>query len=428
MAGARSLQSERRHPQSGPPTVAAMWEAEVWQPVFAFLEQIEPWIQQRQIELTSVPAPTHFEGLRGEWMLRQWQRLGLAAAMDEVGNVVAEWPGLDPTAPLVVLTAHMDTAFAPGTPVHPERRGGRIWAPGICDNGAGLAALLALALTFKEWHIQTDAPLLFVANVGEEGEGDLKGMRHLFGASHWAERIGDTVVLDGPGVDQITTAALPSRRLKLTLEGPGGHSWSDLGRASAVHGAVRVAAALLAQVQPRAEELGCNLGWIQGGSAVNAIAAEAQIKLDLRARDAGGLEQLSQAVRRAVAAGIEQENAAALSGAVQARLEVIGERPGGELDREAPLWKTMCAVDAALGIAAQTQRASTDANIPLSQGRAALRLGAGGRGGGIHTLQEWFDPTGRTLALQRTLLLALALSRAVTPSAPTLLRAGRRAR
>ncbi|MGH3184719.1 MAG: M20/M25/M40 family metallo-hydrolase, partial [Streptosporangiaceae bacterium] len=367
-------------------------------------------MEQRQIELTAVPAPTHFEGLRAEWMLRQWQALGLRASLDEAGNVVAERPGTDADASLLALTAHLDTAFAPGTPVQPERHGSRIWAPGISDNGAGLAGLLALARTLEAWGIRTRGPLLFVANVGEEGEGDLKGMRHLFGASPYAPRIGATVVLDGPGMDQVTTAALPSRRLKVTIEGPGGHSWSDLGRASAVHGAARVAAALLAQVQPRAEELGCNIGWMQGGSAVNAIAAEAHLKLDLRARDAAGLESLSQAVRRAVAMGVEQENAAALSGGVRARLEVIGERPGGELARDAPLWQVVRAVDRTLGIAALPQRASTDANIPLSQGRPALRLGAGGQGGGVHTLQEWFDPTGRAVALQRVLLLVLAWS------------------
>ncbi|HUX67675.1 MAG TPA: M20/M25/M40 family metallo-hydrolase [Terriglobales bacterium] len=403
---------------TAPEAVARRWQEPAWQPVYRYLEEIEGWLQQEQMELTAVAAPTQFEGLRAEWMLQRWQGLGLAARLDGAGNVVAERPGSEPEAPWLAVTAHLDTAFAPGTAVRPERRGGRIWAPGISDNGAGLAALLALARTLQEWKIATRFPLLLVANVGEEGEGDLKGMRHLFSAeSGWAERIGWTVVLDGPGTDQITTAALPSRRLRLVLEGPGGHSWSDLGRASAVHAALRVGAALLAQVQPQAQVQGCNVGWMQGGSAVNAIAAEAQLKLDLRARDRAGLEQLSQAVRRAVAAGVEQENGAALSGTATARVEVIGERPGGELEAEAPLLQLVRSVDRALGLEAEEQRASTDANIPLSQGREALRLGAGGQGGGVHTLQEWFDPQGRTVALQRVLLLVLALTQAEAPGA-----------
>lgn len=372
------------------------------------LAALEPWLQQRQMELTAVPAPTHFEALRAEWIRHAFTDLGLETRLDEAGNVLAERAGRDAAAPLVAITAHLDTAFAPGTPVRPERRDGRIWAPGISDNGAGLAALLALARILRDHAISTPAGLLFVANVGEEGEGDLKGMRHLFGpASAVASRIGCTLVLDGPGCDQITTQALPSRRFRLLLTGPGGHSWSDLGRASAVHAAARIGAAFLTQVQPQAQILGANIGLIQGGSAVNAIAAEAQLKLDLRARDAEGISLLTAALQRAVASGLEQENAAALSGAVRARLEPIGERPGGELPAAAPLLGLVRTVDSHLGIAAQIQRASTDANIPLALRRPALRLGAGGSGGGIHTLQEWFDPAGRTLALRRILGVTL---------------------
>ncbi|MGH9393157.1 MAG: M20/M25/M40 family metallo-hydrolase, partial [Terriglobales bacterium] len=277
---------------------------------------------------------------------------------------------------------------------------------------------LALARTVHDLRIVTRAPLLLVANVGEEGEGDLKGMRHLFGreGAH-AQRIGWTLVLDGPGTEHITTEALPSLRLRIGFEGPGGHSWSDLGRASAVHAAARVAASLLAQVRPQAGERGCNIGLMQGGSALNAIAAEAQLKLDLRARSRAGIEELAQTVRRALAAGLEQENAAALSGAVRAQIEVLGERPGGALAPDSPLLALVQAADALLGIAAEAQCASTDANIPLAQGRQALRLGAGGKGGGIHTLQEWFDPAWRTLALQRILLITLALSDAELPAA-----------
>ena len=396
----------------------SIWASPAWAPVFAHLEAIEPWVLAQQIAVTAVAAPTHFEGLRAEWMVRTLGELGLPAQVDAAGNVLAERAGAAARRPLAALTAHLDTAFPPGTSVQPARRQGRVWAPGISDNGCGLAALLAVARTLHDCRLRTRHPMLFVANVGEEGEGDLKGMRHLFSPQNpVARRIGWTLVLDGPGTDQITTEALPSLRLRIGIEGPGGHSWSDLGRASAAHAAARVAAALLAQVRPEAGELGCNIGLVQSGSAVNAIAAEAQLKLDLRARQRSGIERLNQAVRRALAMGLEQENEAALSGSVRGQIETIGERPGGALPPDSPLLALVRAVDSILGIKATTQCASTDANVPLSQAREALRLGAGGSAGGIHTLQEWFDPQGRMVALQRILLVALVVAGAEPPSA-----------
>ncbi|HXR96883.1 MAG TPA: M20/M25/M40 family metallo-hydrolase [Terriglobales bacterium] len=382
------------------------------QPALELLATLEPWIQQQQLAVTAVAAPTGFEGLRAEWVMRQWQALGLEPQLDAAGNVVAERAGTGADNGLVMVSAHLDTAFAPGTAVRPERRDGRLWAPGIGDNSAGLAALLALARVLHQARLRTPLSILFVANVGEEGEGDLKGMRHLFSsASPYAGRIRHSIVVDGPGAEQITCQALPSRRLKLIFEAPGGHSWSNLGGASAIHAAVRTAAALLAQVAPQPGVLGCNIGVVQGGSALNAIAAEAILKLDLRASDAAGLETLSQAVRRAIAAGLEQENAAAITGASRVRVELIGERPAGDLPADSTLLALVRAVDERLGIGSRLERASTDANIPLSQGRSALRLGAGGSGGGAHTLQEWYDPAGRTLALQRLLLILLAACR-----------------
>ncbi|HEY7856345.1 MAG TPA: M20/M25/M40 family metallo-hydrolase [Terriglobales bacterium] len=382
------------------------------QPALEMLAALEPWIQQQQLAVTAVAAPTGFESLRAEWVMRQWQSLGLDPQLDAAGNVVAERAGTGADSGCVMISAHLDTAFAPGTAVRPERRDGRLWAPGIGDNGAGLAALLALARVLHEGRLRAPLSILFVANVGEEGEGDLKGMRHLFSsASPYAARIRHSLIVDGPGAEQITCQALPSRRLKLVFEAPGGHSWSNLGGASAIHAAVRMGAALLAQVEPRPGVMGCNIGVVQGGSALNAIAAEATLKLDLRALDAAGLETLSQAVRRAIATGLEQENAAALSGAARARVELIGERPAGDLSSASPLLALVRAVDERLAIRSHLERASTDANIPLSQGRSAMRLGGGGAGGGAHTLQEWYDPAGRTLALQRLLLTLLAACR-----------------
>lgn len=391
------------------------------------LQSREQWVQKCQMEVTAIAAPTGFEAARAEWMRAQFANLGLAVSIDAVGNVLAQRASDDSGRPVVAVSAHLDTAFPPGTVVRPKRRDGRLWGPGICDNGAGLAALLALARCWQETVTHDRAALLFVATVGEEGEGDLRGMRHLFrSGAHWAGRIAWTLVLDGPGTAQITAAALPSLRLRAVLEGPGGHSWSDAGRASALHAAVRAGSALVAQVQSEPGELACNLGCLRGGSAVNAIAAQAECKIDLRARDATRLRQLEQAVRRAFAAGVEQENAAARAGRVQARIERIGTRPGGELAPDAPLLSLVREVDAALGIISQIQCASTDANIPIAQGRQALRLGTGGTAGGIHTLEEWYDPAGRALALRRLLwiLAELAGAEFALSSSQSCLRAG----
>ncbi|MGH9412266.1 MAG: M20/M25/M40 family metallo-hydrolase [Terriglobales bacterium] len=364
------------------------------------------------MEVTSIAAPTGFEAARAEWMRAQFEALGAAPTIDAAGNVIAEASSIaGGKAPAILVSAHLDTAFPPGTLIRVEQREGRLWGPGICDNGAGLAALLALARIWNESDVCSRAAVIFAATVGEEGEGDLRGMRHLFRPrSRWARRIGWTLVLDGHGATHITSAALPSLRLRVLIEGAGGHSWSDAGQASALHAAVRIGAALLAQVQSEPGELACNLGFLRGGSAVNAIAAQAEMKLDLRARDPLRLRQLEQAVRRALAAGVEQENAAARSGRVQARLESIGARPGGELPPHAPLLAAVREVDAALGIVSHLQCASTDANIPIAQGRQAVRLGAGGAAGGIHTLGEWYNPTGRALALHRIFLLVAALA------------------
>ncbi|MGH9466483.1 MAG: M20/M25/M40 family metallo-hydrolase [Terriglobales bacterium] len=376
------------------------------------LQAWERGLQQRQLEVTAIAAPTGLEAARAAWMVRQLAALGWTAGLDRAGNVIAERTR-SRGAGVIAVSAHLDTAFPAGTRVSVARRGTRLLGPGICDNGAGLAALLAIARWLTEQDADSGAPVVLVANVGEEGEGDLKGMRHLFRpAGHWAQRIAWTLVLDGPGMRAITAAALPSLRLRAVFTAPGGHSWSDAGRVSAVHAALRVGAALLAQVRSEPGEMACNVGCLHGGGAVNMIAAEAEMKLDLRARDPRRLHQLELAVRRALAAGVEQENEVSSGGRVSARLESLGSRPGGELPPDAPIVRVVRQVDSMLGIASEMQCASTDANIPIAQGRQAVRLGAGGAGGGIHTLGEWYEPSDRSLALQRLLWILAALTSA----------------
>ena len=381
------------------------------QAAFARFPSMEAWLQKQQMEVTAVPAPTGLEGLRAEWMLRQMKDLGLRSVdVDEVGNVMGVRPGLTGEAPAIAITAHLDTVFPARTPIQPKVVNGVLTAPGISDNGAGLVAILGLLRCLEEAGFKTRLPLLLVANVGEEGEGDLKGFRHLFGQSPWKDRIAATIVLDGPGTEHVTVQGLGSRRLKLIFRGPGGHSWSEAGTASAVHGLVRACHAMLAQVQPEPGESSFNLGVIEGGSSINSIAAEASVRIDLRAHDAETLQSLAAAVRRAAAQGMEEENQSAMTGAVEARLQVIGDRPAGQLAPGSELLQAILAVDHALGIESQTGAASTDANLPLSLGLPAIRIGGGGRGGGAHTLEEWYDPAGRELGLRRLLLLTLLMA------------------
>lgn len=392
------------------PTQVALAGQDVVGGVWARLAELEPWLEARQMEVTSVPAPTGAEGRRAAWMRQALVELGWSAEIDDAGNVLACRPGQDGLAPAVLVSAHLDTAFPNLQTIEPERREGRLYAPGIGDNGAGLAALLAVARLVGESGLKTRAAIVLAANVGEEGEGDLCGMWHLFRSSPWRDRIGPTLVVDGPGSDHIINQGLASRRLKIALQGPGGHSWSNAGTASAVHAAARIAARLLAELRMQPGQSSWNVGCMEGGHVVNAVAADATLKIDLRAVDPQVLEAMAECVQRSAVAGVEQENAAALHGTVQAQVTCIGARPAGRLADASPLLAVVRAIDARLGLAGQLQCASTDANVPLALGREAVCLGGGGSGGGAHTRGEWYDPRHRAVGLQRLLWAVLTLA------------------
>ena len=247
---------------------------------------------------------------------------------------------------------------------------------------------------------------LFAANTGEEGAGDLRGMRHLFGQSAWSSRIRASIALEGAGNATLVDRALGSRRLQLSITGPGGHSWADAERPNpifALSEALTSIAAIPLSTQPRTT---LNAGILRGGTAVNAIPESASVELDLRSASADELDCLEAAVNAAW-----QRTATAQSrrdARLTHRMEVIGSRPAAELPAHSPLLHTVRAVDRHLGLATDFRIGSTDANLPLSLGVPALALGAGGSGGGIHTLGEWYSPAGRELALRRLLLVVLA--------------------
>jgi len=377
------------------------------------------WVNDIHLQLCRVAAPTFHELPRAEWMAAQFRSLGWHAGIDSEGNVLAS---LDPhpEGSLVAITAHLDTVLAPrmkdDISLDPE---GVLLGPGVSDNGAGLAALLAIAraiqLTPEASSTEEESRwrrLLLIANVGEEGEGNLRGMRHICGQPSLIAQISAFLILDGAALDHITTHALGSRRFEVTFTGPGGHSWSDFGIGNPVHALTRAVADFVDRnpVDPRAiPRVSVNAGLIEGGSGINAIPAMARVKVDIRSEDDRRIETLAEALQAAVVRSEEIENARALGGKISARVREIGRRPAGKLENDAPLLLALRAVDAHLGIRARPDCASTDANIPLSMGIQAVSIGAGGHGGGAHTTAEWYRPTGRDLGLKRALLTAAAL-------------------
>jgi len=305
-----------------------------------------------------------------------------------------------------------------GSVLNVRQTGNRLYGPGVSDNGAGVTALLAIAAVLREGKIFPNGSILFVGNVGEEGEGNLCGMRHIFSVPRWKQSIRYSVVLDGAGSDTIVAEALGSRRFELIVRGPGGHSWSDFGAPNPILVLARTLHGFAQTPLPSTPKTTFNVGVIRGGTSVNSIPESASMRVDIRSTSMAEMERLEAALRSALESAIEEEGGDAQrrnpsqrrSSGLSQEVIAIGNRPAGELEPGARLMKVIRAVDAYLGNAAQVQRASTDANIPLSLGREAIAIGGGGAGGGAHTLQEWFDASGRELGLKRILLTVLALA------------------
>ena len=387
---------------------------------FRWLHLHDGLLMDWQRTLVGIPAPPFGEQKRAAWLLEQFRTLGLAEArIDEEGNVLGLLPAPEAnnSKTAVVLSAHIDTVFPAGTEIAPELTGTRLVAPGACDNAAGVTGLLAIAAALIDATITLPCPVLFIANVGEEGEGDLRGMRYLYQGSRWSDRIAAHIVLDGAGHEVAVTEALGSRRFLATITGPGGHSWTDAGAPNPIAILSHAIAALTQYQQPRETRTTLNIGTIEGGSSVNAIPERASARFDLRSTSGEELVCLEVEVHRAIEDAVLAANAA--SADVRKRrpnaqasftIERIGDRPAGKLAAAAnggTLYDDLLAVDRHLGIRTEPRIASTDANIPLSLGIAAISIGAGGDGGGIHTSSEWYDAANRELALKRILLLLM---------------------
>jgi len=389
---------------------------EVQRAVLRFRSQESRFVQW-QLEMARIPAPPFGENARAEWLAQRFRELGLKEVhTDEVGNVFGIRGGS--AKEFVALSAHLDTVFPAGTPLNIRQQGTRLYGPGVSDNGAGVTALLAVAATLQELELALAMPVLLIGNVGEEGEGDLRGMRQIFSNPRWKTSIRYSLVLDGAGCDTIVAEALGSRRFEVIVRGPGGHSWSDFGAPNPILALARTIHGFSQTRVPTSPKTTFNIGVIRGGTSVNSIPESASMRVDIRSTSMTEMEHLEASLRRELDLAMAEEARASeqrgpsprRSSGLSHEVVVIGSRAAGELDPNARILKVIRAVDAHLGNAAQIQRASTDANIPLSMGREAIAIGGGGTGGGAHTLQEWFDGTGRELGLQRILMTVLGLA------------------
>lgn len=382
---------------------------------FTYLHNQEMEFRRWQRQLTEIPSPPFGEAARSEWLRQRFAALGLEdVQVDELGNVIGllSPESAGSAAPLIGVSAHLDTVFPHGTALKTREEGNRLYGPGISDNAAGVTALLAMATVLKRSGFKLAANIAFIGNVGEEGEGNLRGMRHLFATPRWRNAIESLLVIDGAGTDTYVNQALGSRRFEITFRGPGGHSWSDFGIPNPIVLLSRALAHFSEVLIPESPRTTFNVGVISGGTSVNSIPESATARVDLRSASKEELQKLEDRLRECVAEAWREVPLSHRAGEpkVTLALESIGDRPAAELPPNARILQIVRAVDKHLGMESFPRLASTDANIPLSLGIESTAIGAGGDGGGAHTLREWFDCANRDLGLKRILLVLLALT------------------
>jgi tripeptide aminopeptidase len=397
---------------SAPREIARIAEMRSVHTAFSYLHNQEMEFRRWQRELTEIPAPPFGEAARSQWLRQRFTALGLEdVQVDKVGNVLGLlYSGR--TAPLIGISAHLDTVFPQGTALQTREEANRLYGPGISDNAAGLTALLAVAHALKRAQLKPATNILFIGNVGEEGEGNLRGMRHLLAASPWRDTIQSLLVIDGAGTDTYVNQALGSRRFEITFRGPGGHSWSDFGVPNPIVLLARALARFSEVQAPESPRTTFNVGVISGGTSVNSIPESATARVDLRSASMEELQKLEDRLRECAAEAWREAPVSHRSGELKVTLaiESIGDRPAAELPPDARILQIVRAVDKHLRIESFPRLASTDANVPLALGIEATTIGAGGDGGGAHTLREWFDCSNRDLGLKRILLVLLALT------------------
>jgi tripeptide aminopeptidase len=378
---------------------------------FRIFEESADQTTEEHIQICSIPASPFAEQERAEYLRNKFLEIGLSdVKIDEAGNCLGLLKG-GSQSPLLVVSAHLDTVFSKDTDFRVRRSGHRLLAPGISDDGCGLAALIAIAHALVNTGTRTTGSILFVGTVGEEGEGDLRGVRYLFTKGSWAGRIDAFLSFDGPGIDRITNRALGSHRYRVKLNGQGGHSWGDFGVPNPIHALGRAISRLASYPLPKDPRTTFNVGKVEGGASVNAIPSEASMDVDLRSADEAELHRLDAYFRRAIHEAVDQENNTRRPGdpPLGLTLDLVGERPTGETSENSPLVELAVEATRTLGVEPQLEQSSTDSNLPISIGIPAITVGAGGASGHSHTLDEWYEPQGRDKGLKRGLLIVLGM-------------------
>lgn len=351
-------------------------------------------------QIAAIPAPTGDEGDRSRAVADLFAAEGIERSIDALGDVVATVPGARPGGPAVLFAAHLDTVFARGTPLPIRRDGDRLHGPGVGDNSLGVAALVALPGLLRAAGLVPAVDLLLTGNVGEEGLGNLRGMRAVM--DHHP-RVGAAVAVEGHNLGRVTHVAVGSRRLRVVASGPGGHSWGDFGRPSAVHALGRVIADLAALPLPRTPKTTLNVGVVEGGVSVNSIAPTASCLVDLRSVDATALGRLAERVERTIVSARD---------GVSVTSELLGERPAGVIPLDSPIVRLASATLSALGVETAYDASSTDANVPIARGIPAVCVGLT-TGGNVHREDEYIDTPPLGAGLAQIALLALGLADAL---------------
>ncbi|PCJ24742.1 MAG: peptidase M20 [SAR86 cluster bacterium] len=388
------------------------------QQALAGIEARENETVQEQIRLTEIPAPPFKEEVRAAYYLQLMRARGMDDAhIDDEGNVVAVRKGSG-NGPTFLIAAHLDTVFPEGVDTTVELRGGRYYAPGIGDDTRGLAAMLSLIDALNETGIETVADIMFVANVGEEGRGDLRGIKAIF---RDYPNIDGFVSIDGVRLRRITTGGTGSRRFEFRFSGPGGHSFGAFGLASAIHAMGRTISKIAEFETPQFPKTTFTVGTVSGGTSVNSIAADAVFALDMRSNDHDELAKLEERAKAAAIEAVAEENARWRNGEISVEFVLIGDRPVGLTPPQSPLVQVAALAFSEIGIeAAELGISSTDSNVPMSLGIPAVTIAGGGSGGGAHSPDEWFSPENSHAGPQVALLIALSMA-GISGTSPALL-------
>ena len=407
-------------PMSTAPLAAEPIQAgQLPEPILAQLDGQYDQVIADLIRITETPAPPFKEAKRAALFAQMLRDAGLTdVSVDEEGNVLALRPG-QADGPVFVVSAHLDTVFPEGTTITVTRYGDRLLAPGIGDDSLGLASILAWVRIMEANAITTRQPILFVGTVGEEGAGDLRGVRHLLTRGAYKGRIGSFLSVDNADAARVVHAAVGSRRYRLGFKGPGGHSYGAFGIVNPMAAMAEAVRGIYAITVPAEPKTTYAATVVNGGTSVNAIPDLIQLEVDMRSGDPAALKQLEQDLLAAAEAGVAAENTArsVRAGSISLEKQLIGDRPAGATPAEHPLVRDALAASRAAGFDARLDESSTDSNIPMSLGIPALTIGTGAGGGRTHSTEEYLETGRQRFVSGLSVGLAIILAQ-TTPPAP----------